>query len=417
MASEHPGDRRSVGMSGEVATARAAGLRRAPVHVVLLLGALSAFGALAVDMYLSGFPAIAEALHTDVAHVQLSLSSFFIGLCAGQLLYGPLSDAWGRRGPLLVGIALFTATSLLLALSTDVDMFIGIRALQAIGGCAGMIVARAVIQDLMEPHAAARTLSTMMMVQGLAPVLAPLLGGWLLALAGWKSVFVFLALFGTACLLSVWFGLPETLPIERRRALRLGTTLRGFGQLLRMPDFVLPALTGATAMAVMFAYIAGSPGVFMRLHGVSQQRYGWLFACNGLGMVMASRVNLMLLRKLPPTVVRRAAVCVLAAAAAALLLLRDSHALLWLVAPLFVCIGCVPMVAANSVAMAMGAGRFAAGSASSLIGALQFGLAASASALVGALDDGTALPMTGVMATCAGLAVAMAWWPQRAAAP
>lgn len=404
-------------MSGGIATARLAGLRRAPAPIVVLLGALSAFGALAVDMYLSGFPAIATELRTDVTHVQLSLSSFFIGLCAGQLAYGPLSDAWGRRRPLLVGIAVFTATSLLLALNTDVDLFIGMRALQAIGGCAGMILARAVIQDLMEPSAAARTLSTMMMVQSLAPVLAPLLGAWLLALAGWKSVFVFLALFGTICLLSVWFGLPETLPIERRRALRLGTTLRGFGQLLRMPDFLLPALTCATAMTVMFAYIAGSPALFMRLHGVSQQHYGWLFACNGLGMVMAGRINLMLLRKLTPMAVRRAAVCAMAAAATALLLLRDSDALPWLMAPLFVCIGCVPMVAANSVAMAMSVGRFAAGSASSLIGALQFGLAASASALVGALDDGTALPMTGVMAACAALAVAMAWWPQRAAGP
>jgi DHA1 family bicyclomycin/chloramphenicol resistance-like MFS transporter len=398
-----------------IAEPRAQSISHAPLRLILILGALSAFAPFATDMYLSGFPAIARDLHTDVAHVQLSLASFFMGLCVGQLLYGPMTDAWGRRGPLLAGIWLFTVTSLVLVLSTRVEMFVGVRALQAIGGCAGMIVARAVIQDLMEPREAARTLSTMMMVQGLGPVLAPLLGSWLLALAGWKSVFVFLALFGGACLLAVWRALPETLPVERRRRLHLGDTLRTFGQLLRMPGFLLPALTCAMAMAAMFAYIAGSPYVFMTLHGVSQQHYGWLFAFNGIGMVIAGRINVVLLRRLAPTAVLRVAVCVMAVAALALLLLRDSSALPWLMAPLFVCIGCVPMVAANSVAMAMGVGRFAAGSASSLVGALQFGLAACASALVGALDDGTALPMTVVMVGCTAIAAVLAWLQPRPA--
>ncbi|WDS35129.1 multidrug effflux MFS transporter [Pseudoxanthomonas sp.] len=400
----------------EVAERDRRAVRHAPPRLVLLLGALSAFAPFATDMYLSGFPAIARDLHTDVAHVQMSLSSFFLGLCVGQLLYGPMTDAWGRRGPLLVGIWLFTVTSLLLVLSPHVELLIGVRALQAVGGCAGMIVARAVIQDLMEPREAARTLSTMMMVQGLGPVLAPLLGGWLLALAGWRSVFVFLALFGGACLISVWRGLPETLPSHRRRPLHLGDSLRTFAALLRMPGFIVPALTGATAMAAMFAYIAGSPYVFMSLHGVSQQHYGWLFAFNAVGMIIAGRVNVVLLRRLSPIAVLRVAVCVMAATAATLLILRDSPALPLLVAPLFVCIGCVPMVAANSVALAMGVGRFAAGSASSLVGALQFGLAAAASALVGTLDDGSALPMTAVMLGCAGTAVVLAWWPRRAAA-
>jgi DHA1 family bicyclomycin/chloramphenicol resistance-like MFS transporter len=219
-----------------IAEPRAQSISHAPLRLILILGALSAFAPFATDMYLSGFPAIARDLHTDVAHVQLSLASFFMGLCVGQLLYGPMTDAWGRRGPLLAGIWLFTVTSLVLVLSTRVEMFVGVRALQAIGGCAGMIVARAVIQDLMAPREAARTLSTMMMVQGLGPVLAPLMGSWLLALAGWKSVFVFLALFGGACLLAVWRALPETLPVERRRRLHLGDTLRTFGPDLRDGD-------------------------------------------------------------------------------------------------------------------------------------------------------------------------------------
>lgn len=399
-------------MSG-MTDARAHGAR-SPLRLALILGALGAFAPFATDMYLTSFSAIAADLATDVAHVQLSLSSFFLGLCVGQLLYGPMTDAWGRRGPLLVGIWLFAVASLLLMLSPRVELFIGLRALQAVGGCAGMIVGRAIVQDLMAPGEAARMLSTLMMVQGLGPILAPPLGGWLLALAGWKSVFVFLALFGSACLVAVWRGLPESLPVAARRPLRLGDTARTFGRLLRTPGFALPALTGAMAMAAMFAYIAGSPYVFMVLHHVPQQHYGWLFAANGIGMVIAGRINVMLLRRLPTRTVLHLAICVMLLAALVLLLLRDG-ALPWLVAPLFVCIGCVPMVAANSVAMAMGTDRSVAGSASSLIGALQFGLATCASALVGTLDDGTALPMTAVMTGCTAIAAVLAWLQPRPA--
>lgn len=391
-------------MSG-VGAVPAAGRRR----LVLLLGALSAFAPFATDMYLAGFPAIAADFGTDVGRVQLSLSSFFLGLCLGQLLYGPLTDAFGRRAPLLAGIALYTAASLALMLAPGIDAFVALRLLQAIGGCAGMIVARAVIQDVMAPDEAARALSAMMMVQGIGPVLAPVLGGYLLLAGGWRVIFAFLAAFGAACLLATWRGLQETLPRARHRPLRLAAIVATFTALLRLRAFVVPAMAAAMALAALFAYIAGSPFVFMELHGVSQQHYGWLFALNAGGMLLFARINLWLLRRMSPARALRIALAVLLLAVSALFLARGQAGLGWLLAPLFVAVGCVPVVAANATALAMAAGREWAGSASSLLGALQFGLATLASAGVGALHDGSATPMAAMMLVCASLAAVLGW--------
>lgn len=377
--------------------------------LMVVLGALSAFSPFATDTYLSGMPAMARDLHTDLAHVQLSLSSYFAGLCVGQLLCGPLSDAFGRRKPLLAGVALFALTSLLLMASRNVQALIGLRALQALGGCAGIVVARAVIQDRLQGQEAARALTVMMMVQGLGPVLAPLVGAGLLQLAGWRSIFAFMALFAGACWFAAWRTLPESLAPEKRKPLHLLDTLRTFAGLLRQPAFALPVLVAAIAMGAMFAYITGSPGAMIQLHGLSQTRYGMLFAANALGMIVAGRLNVRLLHAYSPGRVLNGSVLVMAAAALLLLLLNGRHALWFTVLPLFVCIACVPLVAANGTALAMAAGRGNAGSASSLVGGLQFALATCASALVGAFEDGTARPMAAVMFGCTLLAAALAW--------
>ncbi|MFT4247238.1 MAG: multidrug effflux MFS transporter [Pseudomonas sp.] len=395
-----------------MSAAPTASVGRIGTGLLVLLGALSAFSPFATDTYLSGMPEMAQALRTDLAHVQLSLSSYFAGMCVGQLLCGPLCDAFGRRRPLLVGVALFTLASLLLVVCQDVQTLIGVRALQALGGCAGMIVARAVVQDLVHGREAARALTMMLMVQGLGPVLAPLVGAWLLQLAGWRSVFGFLALFGGACWLASWRALPETLAPAQRRRLHLADTLRTFAALLRTAAFVRPTLVAAIAMGAMFAYITGSPGVMIELHGLSQAQYGVLFAANALGMVAAGQLNVWLLHRRSPDQVLWGALCVMTVAALALVLLGSRQALWATLLPLFVCMACVPLVVGNGVALAMGAGREVAGSASSLVGALQFGMAACASALVGALEDGTALPMAAVMAGCTLLAVVLARWPR-----
>ncbi len=385
--------------------------------LILLLGALSAFAPFATDMYLSGFPAIAADLHSDTAGVQLSLSSFFLGLCVGQLLYGPLTDAWGRRRPLLVGIWIFTVSSAMCLLCRGIDMFIGLRLLQAIGGCAGMIVARAVIQDLMHGPDAARALSTLMVVQGVGPVLAPVLGSYMLLVAGWKGVFAFLTVLGGACLFATLEGLPETLPAQQRLPLRLRSTFGGFATLLRTPGFVLPSLAASFALAAMFAYISGSPFVLMQLHGLSQQQYGWLFALNAGGMIAGAQLNRRLLRRHAPARLMSAATVLMLLAALQLYALQGSTALWPLLGPLFVLIACVPVVAANASALAMDAGRERAGSASSLLGALQFGIAALTSGLVGALHDASARPMITTMLVAVVLSVLVVGVARRYANP
>lgn len=382
-------------------------------RLIVLLGALSAFAPFATDMYLSAFPAIARNLHSDVAHVQLSLSSFFVGLCAGQLFYGPMTDAWGRRKPLLVGIWVFTAASVLIIVSPNIDWLVGLRFLQAIGGCAGMIVARAVIQDMMDGREAARALSTMMVVQGIGPVLAPVAGAYLLMLGGWKTIFVFMALFGGGCLYATLQLLPESLPPERRTTLHLGRTLASFGSLLRRGQFLAPALSAALALAALFAYIGGAPFVIMTLHGLDQQHFSWLFAVNALGMTGAAWLNKTLLRRYAPGTLLRAATVVMCVATAALFALRGAGSLYVIGVPLFVAIACVPAVAANASALAMAAGAERAGSASSLLGAMQFAVAAVASALVTALHDDSATPMTAVMLGGALIALVFAWLHRR----
>jgi MFS transporter, DHA1 family, multidrug resistance protein len=367
------------------------------VRIILILGALTAFAPLATDMYLSSFPSIARDLQSDIGSVQLSLSTFFLGLAVGQLFYGPLIDRLGRRIPLLAGILLFTLASALLMLSPNITSFIGLRFLQAIGGCVGMIVSRAVIHDLFSEMEAARALSLMMVIQGVGPIMAPILGGYVLALGNWQAVFGFLVLFGLLCLLAAWRHLPETLPAAQRQRVPAGQMLRNFGRLLSKRAFIVPTLASSLALATLFAFISGSPFVFMDLYGVSQQHYGWLFGLNALGMVIASQINRLLLRRVSAQALLVAAVLVSVVAGAGLLAVSETRSLLWLMLPLLVCLSCVPLLGANGTAIAMAACDSQAGTASSIVGVLQFGIASLVSALVGILHNGTAYPMTGLI--------------------
>lgn len=376
---------------------------RAPINVMgltMILGALTAFAPFATDMYLSSFSSIANSLHADLGEVQITLSVFFFGLAMGQLFYGPLIDRFGRRKPLLAGIAVFMVTSLLIVMAPDIATFTGLRLLQALGGCAGMIVSRAIIRDLFDETASAHVLSSMMLVQGLGPIIAPVLGGYILVVAGWRAVFVFLLLFGAVCFLSTLIGVPETLAVERRHKTNFIEIMRVFGRLLRQRDFIVPTLSGGLAMSSMFAFISGSPFVFMELHGVSQQHYGWLFGLNALGMIAASQINRVLLGYFSPRVIFRGALGLNMAAATAVLLLASTPSLPVLMLPLYLCLAMNPLMGATATAIAMAASKEHAGSASSIIGVMQFGLASLASALVGLLHNGTAYPMAGVIMGC-----------------
>ena len=379
-------------------------------RILLILGALSAFGPMAIDFYLPSFPALATAFGTDVEHIQLSLSAYFAGLAIGQLLYGPLADRYGRRLPLLLGVIIFTAASLACAFAPDLHWLIGARFVQALGGCAGMVISRAVVRDLCDAVAAAKAFSQLMLVMGLAPILAPLGGGALLGLFGWQSIFLCLVAFSAVAGSAIALWLPETIPAGPRPP--LSGALGEYRRLLGERAFLCYALTGGVAIAGMFAYIAGSPFVFIQLYQVPAEHYGWIFGSNAAGFILMAQVNARLLRYRGPGFWLRRAVWVYFFCGLALLavtLYRPEH--LWpLLMPLFGAIASLGFLLPNSSACAMAGQGSHAGSASALMGSLQFTVAAAASALVGVLHDGSALPMALVITTCGGCAALLGWY-------
>ncbi|MDD2106111.1 multidrug effflux MFS transporter [Pseudomonas asiatica] len=384
------------------------------LRMVLILGALSAFGPLAIDFYLPAFPAMAQAFATDEKHVQSTLAAYFLGLSIGQLAYGPVADRFGRRKPLMFGVTLFTLASLACAYAPNLDTLVLARFVQALGGCAGMVLSRAIVSDKCDPVASAKVFSQLMLVMGLAPILAPMLGGVLVNVAGWQSIFLALSLFSAGCLLAVSLGLPESLPEHIPRQ-PLSGALRQYLRLLADRVFVGHALTGGIAIAGMFAYIAGSPFVFIKLYGVPAEHYGWLFGTNAAGFILVAQVNARLLAKRGPAFLLARAVWLYLVAGLALLgvaALRPTQ--LWpLLVPLFVCISSLGCIIPNASACAMSGQGARAGSASALMGCLQFSVAAGAAALVGLLHDGSAVPMALVISLCGALVVSVALLTRR----
>lgn len=384
------------------------------LRVLLILGWLSAFGPMAIDFYLPTFPTLAKYFATDVEHIQLSLASYFTGIALGQLVYGPMADRFGRRWPLLVGVVLFTLASLACALAQSLEWLIVARFVQALGGCAGMVISRAVVRDLCDPLQSAKVFSKLMLVMGVAPILAPIGGGLLLELFGWQSVFYGLMLFSALCLLGVLLWLPETQSTNLPRPPLRGALSR-YMALLGDRLLIGHGMTGGIAMAGMFAYIAASPFIFIELYGVSPQHYGWLFGLNAAGFILSAQLNGWLLRLHGPGYWLQRTVWIFLASALVLLVVSLSQPKeLWpLLVPLFICIASLSCILPNATACAMaGQGNHAA-SASALIGSLQFTVAAGASALVGALHDGTARPMALVIVCCATVTVLLAVFTAR----
>jgi MFS transporter, DHA1 family, multidrug resistance protein len=377
--------------------------RAQSVRLVLILGALAAFGPLSIDMYLPAFPVLRAEFGASAGAVQATLAVFFAGLACGQPLYGPLSDRYGRRTPLLAGIALFALGSFAAALAPDIQSLIAARLVQALGGCAGMVMARAMVADLFDERTSAKVLSMLMLVMGLAPILAPLAGGQFLALFGWDSIFWFLGLFAVISFIAAASGLGETHPPERRSKGGIGTALRAYTRLLLQKRFIAFALAGALSMAGLFAYITGSPFVFIQLHGVSPQHFGYLFGLNAFGIIGASQVNVRLLRHYTGQSILAAATVANVAAGLALVavVVNGAGGLALLMVPLFAAIASLGFIIANSVAAAMAQVSANRGAASALIGLFQFGIAAVVSTIVGALQDGTALPMAATIAAAA----------------
>jgi DHA1 family bicyclomycin/chloramphenicol resistance-like MFS transporter len=379
------------------------------LRIILILGALSAFAPLAIDFYLPGFPAIASAFATDEKHVQLTLAVYFGGLAIGQLIYGPLADRFGRRVPLLSGVTLFTLASFACAYAPSLEWLIGARFVQALGGCAGMVISRAVVSDKCDAVGSAKVYSQLMLVTGLAPILAPLAGGLMVGLWCWQSIFLALSLFSVMAAIAVAVGLPETFPAHQPRQ-PLSGSLRRYGALLSDRVYLGYALTGGISIAGMFAYIAGSPFVFIKLYGVPAEHYGWLFGSNAAGFILVAQLNARLLAKRGPAFLLSRTVWVYVAAALTLLGIAAlrTEALWPLLVPLFICIASLGCILPNTSACAMNGQGARAGSASALLGCIQFGVAAGAASLVGVLHDGTAMPMAMVISLCGVLAVTIA---------
>ncbi len=384
------------------------------LRTILILGALSAFGPLAIDFYLPAFPAMALAFGTDEQHVQLTLAAYFLGLSIGQLAYGPVADRFGRRVPLLVGVGLFTVASLACAFAPNLEWLMVARFVQALGGCAGMVISRAIVSDKCDAVGAAKVFSQLMLVMGLAPILAPMLGGLLVNSTGWQSIFLALTGFSALAALAVALGLPESMPEHLPRQ-PLSGALRQYGRLLKDPIFLGHALTGGIAIAGMFAYIAGSPFVFIKLYGVPAEHFGWLFGTNAAGFILVAQVNARLLAKRGPAFLLARTVWIYLAAALALLAVSSLRTeQLWpLLVPLFICIASLGCILPNASACAMTGQGARAGSASALMGCLQFSVAAGAASLVGILYDGSAMPMAMVISLCAILVVSVAMFTRR----
>lgn len=361
--------------------------------LVVLLGALTAFAPMAIDMYLPSLPAIGADLGVSGAHTQVTVSAFLAGMAIGQFFYGPASDRLGRRGPILAGVALFVLASCACALAPTADFLIAARFVQALGGCAGAVVARAVVRDRFDHTGTARMLSLLTLVMGLAPILAPLLGGLLLELGGWRANFWALALFGIAVGLATLFRLEESRSEATALQARSESPLAALGALLKDPRLIGYALAGGLNGATLFTWISSSPGLLIGVWGIPASVFGWVFGLNAAGVIGAGQLNRQLLLRYTPEQVLRGASAVGVVAAAFLLAAAfTGWGGMWSVLPLiFLVLSSYGFMAGNTMAGALNVDPRRAGSISALMGSASFAAGAAASSLTAALGDGGAL--------------------------
>jgi DHA1 family bicyclomycin/chloramphenicol resistance-like MFS transporter len=373
---------------------------------VLLLGLMCALPAVTSDIYLPSLPEVARDLHTTTTAVQLTMTGVLVGGAVGQLVVGPLSDRFGRRRPVLIGIALHIVISLLCALAPDIGTLIALRVIQGFFNAAATVVAIAVIRDRFTGSDASRLLSRLMLVIGVAPLFAPTVGGLIAGQGGWRSVFVGLAVFGAALWLAVWRRLPETLPPGRRRAAGLRPALRGYRALLGDRHFVAIAVLPGLGMAVLMCYVIGSPFVLREGYGLSANQFALLFAVNGVALVGGAQINASLVRRVAPIRILRCALPLLLLAAVVLLVVALTGAgdLFGLLAALWVTLGLIQFIPPNAAAIALGRHGAIAGTAAAFIGATQAGVAGVISPLVGVLG-GDARAMCLVMIASAAAAM------------
>jgi MFS transporter, DHA1 family, multidrug resistance protein len=381
--------------------------RSARVRAVLILGALSAFGPLSIDLYLPALPSLQSHFHASAGQVQLTLTACLVGLAAGQALVGPLSDSLGRRRPLLVGVGAYALASLLCAFAPSVGALTVGRLIQGSAGAAGIVLARAVVRDMYAGTAMVRFFSALMLVNGVAPILAPVVGSQLLKVMQWQGLFVVLAGIGAVLLASVFFGLPESLPVERRSRAGLGRTLRAFRGLATDRRFVGYALAGGLGFAAMFAYISGSPFVVEQVYGLSPQSFSFMFGANALGLVAFGQLNGRLAGRVQTVVLLRTGLVQVTVGGLALLVVTLLGLGFWPTALcLWVTVSAMGFIMPASTALALADHGSNAGTASAFMGVTQFLIGGIVAPLTGP-GTGSVLAQTLPMAVVvAAMAVA-----------
>ncbi len=373
--------------------------------ILFILGGLSALAPFSIDMYLPAFPSIAKSLQTDISHVALSLTSYFIGISIGQLFYGPITDKFGRKKPLIFGLSLFLIASIGCALSPSIDFLIAMRVILALGGCVGMVVSRAVVRDLFPVSEIPKIFSILMLIVGVAPILAPTIGGWVLAHSTWRTIFYFLTAFSFILIVCVALFLPESKNPNRAKSLKAKDVIRDYADVLQEKTFLYYAFGSSIAMAGMFAYISGSPFVFMDYFKFSEQEYSWVFGGNALGFILGSQLNRVFLNKFSPLQVITGSSVLLVVLSVLIFGLFLVNALnpFVLISILFFYLFSLGLLVPNCTALALAPFTYNAGSASALIGFIQMLTGASISGLVSVLHNGTIFPMIFGMFFCGSI--------------
>lgn len=382
---------------------QAAGIAR----LTLVLGAVMALGPLAIDMYLPALPSLQGELAASAARVQHTLSAYLFGMAAGQLAFGPLADRFGRKPPLLGGLAFFAVASAGCALAQSIESLVAMRVAQALGGSAGIVVVRSVIRDRFDAIQSARVLSLMMLVMGVAPILAPLAGGWILVAGSWHWIFWFLLAYALFCMAIVHFFLEESHPVANRTP-SLAKALAGFGPLVRDPRFLGPTLVFMASFGCFFAYLAAAPFVYIQYFDVPAERFGWFFGTGAFGFIAVSQLNRRLVTGRGPRRVLGWGVRLLALAAALLLAfsLTGFGGLAAVFLSLCLAIGSLGLIASNASVIAMAPFGQRAGGAASLLGSSQSLTGVLASAAVGWMPGQGPVPMSVVVAICASVSFA-----------
>ncbi|HEY9368842.1 Bcr/CflA family multidrug efflux MFS transporter [Streptomyces sp.] len=393
------------------ARAPVAAARRAGLLVTLVLGGLTALPPLSMDMYLPALPQVTDVLRAPAATVQLTLTACLAGMALGQLVVGPMSDKWGRRRPLLVGMIVYVAATAVCAFAPGIELLVAFRLLQGLAGAAGIVIARAVVRDLYDGVEMARFFSTLMLISGVAPIIAPLIGGQILRITDWRGVFHALTAVGVLLTLVVWRFLHETLPPERRHEGGVGEALRTMRGLLADRVFTGYMLAGGLAFAALFAYISASPFVVQEIYGASPQTFSLLFGLNSIGLVAVGQINgKLLVGRVSLDKALGFGLTVITLAATALLLMTagvfGEVGLVGIAAGLFVLMSAMGLAMPNTNALALMRTPHAAGSASALLGTSSFLIGAIASPLVGIAGEATAVPMAVVQLACAVAALA-----------